>query len=444
LRFKGAPTLLKSSVLFVGTALALLASAGAVHASGFQLREQSATGQGTSFAGMSAGGEDISAMYFNPAALGRYRDSQVLGSAAYIAPKAKLKNGSASRSTGVAITGANAPNDAGTDAVVPAVYAMWDYGGPFKFGVSANVPYGLETDYGSDWIGRYHATNSAIRTLAIAPTASYDAGNGVTLGAAIVFQQIEAQLGKAANVNQISGGTLTGDAWSQLQGNDGHGVGGRFGVLWEITPATRVGAAYHTETRHTLKGDAKFSGNASAALGTLLRNSDITTNVALPDTASIGAQRDFGPFTLAAEAAWTRWSKVQELRIRFASGRADDVTPLKWRDTYFLALGAIYRVPSTAWTLRTGVAFDKSPVPEAERTPRIPDQDRTWLSLGASYRWNAALEFDAGYSHIFVENARLQMVDTGLASDVNRFRGNLSGEYESSIDILAVQARFKF
>lgn len=422
----------------------LLGASASAFASGFQLREQSATGQGASFAGMTAGGEDISAMYFNPAALGRYRGSQILGSVAYIAPQAKLKNTSASRSTGAAITGTAAPDDAATDAAVPSLYAMWDFGGPLKLGLSANVPFGLETDYGADWIGRYHATHSALSTLAIAPSAALDVGNGVTLGAAIVFQQIEAQLGKAANVNQISGGGLTGDAWSNLQGYDGHGIGGRFGLIWEITPRTRVGAAYHTETRHTLKGDAVFSGNASATLGTLLRNSSITANVALPDTASFGAQHDIGPVTLAAEAAFTRWSKVQELRIRFATGRADDVTPLKWKDTYFLSMGAIYRVPDTRWTLRTGVAFDKSPVPDADRTPRIPDQDRTWLSLGTSFKWNEALEFDAGYSHIFVKKARLQLTDSGVAGDPNRFRGNLNGEYESSIDILAIQARFKF
>jgi len=424
--------------------IVLLGVSGGAFASGFQLREQSATGQGVSFAGMTAGGEDISAMYFNPAALGRYRGSQVLGSVAYIAPQARLKNASASRSTGAAIAGANAPGDAATDAAVPSLYAMWDFGGPLKLGLSANVPYGLETDYGADWVGRYHATHSALNTLAIAPSAALDFGGGVTLGAAIVFQQIEAKLGKAANVNQISGGALTGDAWSNLQGYDGHGIGGRFGLIWEITPATRLGAAYHTEMRHTLKGDAVFSGNTSATLGTLLRNSSITASVALPDTASFGAQHDIGPVTLAAEAAFTRWSKAQELRIRFASGRADDVTPLKWSDTYFLSLGAIYRVPDTRWTLRTGVAFDKSPVPDSERTPRIPDQDRSWLSLGASLKWSEALEFDAGYSRIFAKKARLQMVDTGAAGDPNRFRGNLSGEYEMSVDILAVQARLKF
>ena len=43
---------------------------GQAEAAGFALREQSATAQGNAFAGASAGGDDISYMYFNPAALG--------------------------------------------------------------------------------------------------------------------------------------------------------------------------------------------------------------------------------------------------------------------------------------------------------------------------------------------------------------------------------------
>ena len=39
-------------------------------ASGYAIREQSAVGQGSSFAGMTAGEGGLSAMFFNPAALG--------------------------------------------------------------------------------------------------------------------------------------------------------------------------------------------------------------------------------------------------------------------------------------------------------------------------------------------------------------------------------------
>jgi long-chain fatty acid transport protein len=428
--------------LAAATALALLCLSQNANASGFQLREQSGTGQGTSYAGMSAGGEDISAMFFNPAALGVHKGgSQVLGLASRIMPKSAFKDGVATRSSGVTISGASTHGDAGKDATLPAFYAMWDLGKPYRFGLAVNVPFGLETEYASDWLGRYHATQSAIQTLAVAPTASYTLGD-VTFGGSIVVQRIEAKLGKAVNVNQILG--AGSDAFSTLSGNDEGSVGGKFGMIWQARPGTRLGVAYHSEFRHTLKGDAKFYGAPAALVNNnLLRDTTIETRVSLPENLSFGASHElFSGFTLAGEASWTRWSKVQELRIKFASGRADDVTPLKWRDTRFVALGAIWK-PLADWTFRSGVAHDQSPVPDAERTPRIPDQDRTWLSLGASYE-RGPYGFDLGYSHIFLRKARLQLTDSGATTDPNRFRGNLNGTFEASIDIVMGSFRLKF
>lgn len=444
--------MIRNTALLAASGLVSLFLIGDAAASGFQLREQSGTGQGTSFAGMTAGGEDISAMYFNPAALGRYSGNRVLATASRIVPKSTFKDGVATRSSGVAISGSPTHGDAGKDATLPAMYAMWD---PRKsgiaglerlrFGLAVNVPWGLETEYGSDWLGRYHATQSAIQTLAIAPTASFDLGSGFTLGASVVAQRIEAKLGKAVNVNQIL--TTGGDAFSMLYGNDEGAVGGRFGALWTSPGGgTNLGVAYHTELRHTLKGEAKFfSAPAALVANNLLRDTTIETRVALPEIASFGfQQRIWEGFTLAGEASWTRWSKVQELRIKFASGRADDVTPLKWKDTMFVALGAIWKPSQSGpWTLRFGVAHDETPVPDADRTPRIPDQDRTWFSAGASYEWGA-LGFDLGYSYIVAKPARVMLSDTGATTDPNRFRGNLNGTFDAKVHIFTGQARLAF
>ena len=46
------------------------------------------------------------------------------------------------------------------------------------------------------------------------------------------------------------------------------------------------------------------------------------------------------------------------------------------------------------WTFRGGLAFDQSPVRDAQRTPRLPDNDRTWVALGAQYRFTATLRVD--------------------------------------------------
>ena len=50
---------------------------------------------------------------------------------------------------------------------------------------------------------------------------------------------------------------------------------------------------------------------------------------------------------------------------------------------------------------RAGLAYDQSPVRDAQRTPRLPDNDRTWLAIGAQYRASPQLAFDVGY-HVHI------------------------------------------
>ena len=89
------------------------------------------------------------------------------------------------------------------------------------------------------------------------------------------------------------------------------------------------------------------------------------------------------------------------------------------------------------WTLRTGAAFDESPTPNAQlRSARLPDADRTWLSLGFSYQVNRRYSVDFGYSHLLVDDV-----------DINRLGGTenlLLGQYQSSVNIVSLQLTGKF
>ncbi|MDU4483253.1 MAG: outer membrane protein transport protein, partial [Enterobacter sp.] len=49
---------------------------------------------------------------------------------------------------------------------------------------------------------------------------------------------------------------------------------------------------------------------------------------------------------------------------------------------------------------RSGIAFDDSPVPADKRSISIPDQDRFWLSAGATYALNENASIDAGVSYM--------------------------------------------
>ena len=73
-----------------------------------------------------------------------------------------------------------------------------------------------------------------------------------------------------------------------------------------------------------------------------------------------------------------------------------------WR----VSVGANYRV-NDRWMVRGGLAFDQSPVNDVDRTPRLPDSDRTWLSIGAQYKHSKDLIVDAGFTYIIVEDSTI-------------------------------------
>ncbi len=144
-----------------------------------------------------------------------------------------------------------------------------------------------------------------------------------------------------------------------------------------------------------------------------------------------------------ADVTRTYWSALPELRIKFDSGQADQVVTLNLKNVNRYSLGATYK-PNASWTLRAGVALDKSPVSDpTTATPRLPDSDRRWLSVGAGLQASPSLNFDFGYTHIKLAGSNITKTDGGQGTE-NVGRGNLSVDYKGSVQILSAQARWTF
>ena len=91
-----------------------------------------------------------------------------------------------------------------------------------------------------------------------------------------------------------------------------------------------------------------------------------------------------------ADAQWTGWSSIPELRFNASSPPALAAVPLNWDDTWKIAAGASYKV-SDQWKARFGVAFDQTPVTN-DPTVRLPDSDRWWLTRRQRVQVDAELE----------------------------------------------------
>jgi long-chain fatty acid transport protein len=88
--------------------------------------------------------------------------------------------------------------------------------------------------------------------------------------------------------------------------------------------------------------------------------------------------------------------------VAFEDG-TNAVTTEGFRNTWSLAAGGDYAVTEAA-TVRAGLQYEQSPARDAYRSTRIPDTNRLWGGIGASYAFGAQWALDVSYMHLFAKS----------------------------------------
>lgn len=449
-------------ILFAGglTMAILLVTAASAAAAGFALYENSVKGLGTGFSGTAARAEDPSTIFFNPAGMTLLEGQQAQGAVHLIIPDITFTKEEATNVLGTPLSGGEG-GQGGVTSVAPNAYYTNNPGNDWAFGIGVSVPFGLATKYNRTWVGRYHAVESEIITLNINPSVAYRVNKHLSLGAGFNAQYIDALLSQmvdygllASSENPLLPASLASnpnaDIYSEVNADD-WSYGYNLGLLYEFNETTRVGLSYRSEIQHELEGDVAFEvpstflASVDPALATAAEtsftNQGARGDLDLPANAELSLFHRLGErWTLLADVQWIGWSSFDKLIIEFEDG-SKSVTTENWEDTWRYGLGTTYDTAG-AWTLRGGVTYDETPIPDAEhRTPRLPGEDRIWLALGAGYeRENLSLDF--GYAHIFVDDARINQIAT--PTNENSGRGNLKGEFDFSAEIFSVAATYRF
>jgi long-chain fatty acid transport protein len=399
----------------LAAALALAGCTQLAHAAGFALIEQNASGLGNAYAGAAAVAEDASTVFFNPAGMTLLPDSQLVVAGHLIKPNMEF-SGTVSPAIGGGQGG-----DAGDLAFAPNAYFAYRLTPDLHLGLGLNSPFGLKTEYDSDWIGRTQAIKSEVMTVNVNPSIAYKVNDAFSLGAGISLQRIDATL-----TNQVH--PLANTSLIEIEGDD-YGWGFNLGGLWQFTPNTRVGVAYRSEIDFTLEGSAAVTNFP------LVPSGPVTADITLPDSASLSLFHKLSPkWDLLADVTWTGWSDFDKLAIYRTSGALLSSTPENWEDILRYSVGATWHM-SEKLSLRGGVAYDEAPVSDVDRTPRIPDGARTWIAFGGQYRLSKQGALDFGYAHLFVNDPGLQSAAGGTT---------LNGEYDSQVDILSAQYTHSF
>ena len=419
----------KSHIIKAAVFVAFFASSGA-QAAGFALIEQSASGMGNAYAGGSAAAEDASTVYFNPAGMTYIEGTQVVGALHLIKPSGEFSNNGST--PGRLPAGGNG-GDIGDLAFVPNFYAVTDIVPSVKLGLGINAPFGLKTEYDNDWIGRFQARKSEVKTININPAVAFKINDQLSLGFGVSAMWMQAELTRAANFGLDGAGAVKvkGDDW---------GFGYNLGAIYQVTADTRFGMAYRSKVDQHLEGDATFTRPPPVPNAEGAADGSINASIALPENFSLSAFSKLNDqWDLMSDVTWTKWSRFKELKILRPSGAilGGVPTPENWHNTVRYSIGANYHY-SDALKLRAGLAYDEEAIDDQFRTARIPGNDRKWLSLGASYQLTPSGKVDVGYSHLFISDASIN--DNQLLQG----NGRLIGSYSGDANILSLQYTHNF
>lgn len=419
--------------------LTLVASS-SIQAAGFGLIEQSAS-MGNGFAGGAVAAEDASTIYFNPAGMTYLPDSQLVMGLHAARPSANFSNDGSIKASGAPASGGNG-GDGGSWAFIPNFYYAKGVTPDLKVGIAVSPLFGLKTDYDKNWVGRYQAIKSDLRTINVNPSIAFKAHDRLSLGLGVSAMYSKAELTNAIDFNTATGGAFPNDGLATIKGDD-LAFGWNIGAIFQLSNATRLGLAYRSAIHQTLEGTATFSGVPAPLAGSAtFQKGDIEARFVTPESVSASLLHHVdNKWDIMGDVIWTRWSRFKDLTVVRDTGAIVTSVPENWHNVTRLGVGTSYKY-NDMMKFRAGVAYDESPIPDSTfRTPRVPDSDRIWLSLGLNYKLTSMSSIDVAYTYISFKDSKQNKVnDTTSAA----LKDTLKGGYNNYANILSAQYTHSF
>ena len=385
------------STLRAGTALGILIIATAqANAGGFAIREQSTYGQGTSFAGVAAGGA-VSSMFWNPATMTQFKGIVSENGFTAVFPKVSQ---TPQAGTFPALLPLGGVSNSGEMGLVPNGYTSYQMSPNLWLGLSINAPFALSVSFPDRWAGRSYSGDQSIRSYNAAPSIAYRINDWISIGAGVQIQYM--------NVNFTQGLGATPGQDVTLRGR-GYGFGATAGITLTPTPTTSVGLGWRSAINQDIHGTMLLPAGAAFNVPNSTPGS-VEATLKLPDIVSLGIRQQVSPqWAVMGTVEWSNWSRIGTVNINqlggapaLLGGNAFRVA-FEYDDGWFFSAGAEYRW-NERLTLRGGIGYEISPITDQVRKPALPDNDRFWASVGLSWAIAPFMRFDLAYTHLWIKD----------------------------------------
>ena len=451
-------------------ALALLGMPAAASAQAFGLNEIGSCALARGFAVTGAVCDDASTIYWNPGAMPKKNGLSFYGGAAII----KL-DGSFTRDTSFRRYDADAPT-----ALVPHIFLNYR-AGKAAYGIGLYVPYGLTSQWGDDFPGRFSAKKASLQTIYVQPNISYQITDNWSIGGGPVIGHSTVELIQAldlATTPTTTPGVTFGNLGiakytefgrANLKGSAmaygfNLGIHGRINKDWEmgIRGLSQVSFDYSDADAtftQTITGLTLAAGNVLGVPGGtpvdalitsqfsgsgLLVAQKVRTNIQHPAQVQVGVgYSGFANTTLSADYAYVGWKSFRQLPVDFQGPAPDKVLQEDYNNTSSLRLGAERRY-SGGSALRAGFAAAASAAPPETVTPLLPEMNRELAMIGGYLPLGGGLGIDATYTHIFTQGSRGRIDERAVGSTSAQALALNSGAYTLSANIFSFSLKYSF
>ncbi|HHF4653286.1 TPA: outer membrane protein transport protein [Haemophilus influenzae] len=435
-------------------ATAMLLAAGGANAAAFQLAEVSTSGLGRAYAGEAAIADNASVVATNPALMSLFKTAQFSTGGVYVDSRINMNGDVASSITSASMKttkyGSASERNVVPGAFVPNLYFVAPVNDKFALGAGMNVNFGLKSEYDDDYDAGVFGGKTDLSAINLNLSGAYRVTEGLSLGLGVNAVYAKAQVERNAGIivesvkdsqaqtalKTVVPGTLIPDLLTSkdksvvsLQDRAAWGFGWNAGVMYQFNEANRIGLAYHS------KVDIDFTDRTATSLGQKSIEAGKTDNLTLtlPDYLELsGFHQLTDKFAVHYSYKYTHWSRLTRLYASYEDGKKVFDKELQYSNNSRVALGASYNLDEKL-TLRAGIAYDQA-ASRHHRSAAIPDTDRTWYSLGATYKFTPNLSVDLGYAYLKgkkVHFKEVQKVADGLittnANYTSQAHANLYG-----------------
>ncbi|MDM7482639.1 MAG: outer membrane protein transport protein [Halomonas sp.] len=438
--------------LTLAAAIAAAAFTGQAQAGGYQINEQSVSGQGYGHAGRSSNVNDASIVFGNPAGMSFLDRAQMTVGGTYLNVNTDIDNASATRN-GQPLTGTS-EGDIVPGTLIPFAFYAQPVNDRLAFGFGVYAPFGSKTDYESTFLGRNQGNYTEVTVVSAQPTVSYRFNEQWSVGAGLTYNRVEGELHR--QVPHALGGELD----SRVEGDD-DAWGYNLGVIYQPVPETTLGLTYRSKVSYTLTGDFRATASdgslavAGVSEGDVVSRDSASLELTTPETVNFSVTQQMSDrLKLMAGASWTRWSRFDEIRVIGSDGRADDPITLEeqnYSNAWAFATGGEYQLtPQLA--LRAGVTLDFTPTNDATRSARIPSDDRRIFSLGLGWTPTENLTLDFAYSYLTERGTRVDQAknDTlevdvpGMGVVTSSVDSTYTADYKNEAHGFGAQLTYRF